>query len=107
MKGLSGVKMLVMNILYKMENDRTVIRDDDNIVWLLPAFISNWFVKTYHYQGLVQMDNKTNELTICGDAIRWLDTLSVKTTSRKRSYKLMFGFLNEKYPQYEHYIQLF
>jgi len=102
-----GMTKHVLNTLCKMENDRTVIQDDNNKVWLLPTFISNWFVKTYHYQGLVQMDSKTNELTVCGDVVKWLDKLSVKTTSRERAYKLMFEFLNEKYPQYKPYTQLF
>ena len=102
-----GMKMHVHNILYKMENDRIVIQDDNNKVWLLPAFIRNWFVKTYHYQGLVQMDSKTNELTVCGDVVKWLDKLSVETTSSKRADRLMFEYLHEKYPQYKDYTQLF
>ena len=90
--------------------DRTpvlTLSDDDNKVWWLPAFIRWFFVKKYMGQGLVQMDNKTKELTICGDVIRWLDRFSVETTSSKRADRLMFEHLHEKYPQYKDYIQIF
>ena len=80
---------------------------DDNKVWWQPAFIRKLFLKKYLAQGLVQMDNKTKELTICGDVVRWLDKLCVETTSSKRADKLMFDYLHEKYPQYKNYIQIF
>ena len=88
-------------------NEYTNIRDDDNKVRVLPAFIRRLFLKKYISQGLIQMDNKTKELTICGDVVRWLDKLSVETTSTKRADRLMFEYLNEKYPQYKDYIQIF
>jgi len=86
---------------------RIEIHDTENKVWWFPAFISNWFVKTYYHQGLIQMDSKTKELTVCGDIIKWLDALCVKTTTQKRADRLMFEFLNEKYPEYKPHIQLF
>jgi len=84
-----------------------LIADNDNNIWWLPAFMVQWFVKTYYHQGLIQIDSDTDELTICGDTIKWLDKLCVTTTSQKRADRLMFEFLNEKYPEYKPYIQLF
>lgn len=84
---------------------KTIIIDDKNKKF--PAFIRKWFIKEYHYQGLVQIDSETEELTICGDTLKWLDKLSVETTTDKRATKLMFEFLNKKYPEYKSYIQLF
>lgn len=88
-------------------NKYTDIRDNDNMVWLLPTFIRRLFLKKYHSQGLIQIDSETKELTICGDVVKWLDKLCVETTSSERANRLMFEFLNKKYPQYKNYIQLF
>jgi hypothetical protein len=88
-----------------MKTDIIIIEDPK--LKRFPAFIRRLFAKKYAYQGLIQIDSNTGDLTICGDAIKWLDKLEVKTTSEKRADKLMFDFLNEKYPQYKPYIQLF
>ena len=86
--------------------EREEIKDTENKIWILPDFISNWFVKNYYQQGLIQIDIDTGDLTICGDTIKWLDSLCVRTTSQKRADRLMFDFLNKKYPQYKPYIQI-
>jgi len=83
------------------------IIDNDNKVRVFPAFIQKMFLKKYHRQGLIQMDKKTKELTICGDVVRWLDKITVETTSTRRADKIMFRYLNKKYPQYKKHIQLF
>jgi len=83
------------------------VLDRESKIWSFPPFIRKWFLKTYYSQGLIQMDSKTRELTVCGDVVRWLDKISVTTTNQKRADRLMFEFLNKKYPQYKSYIQLF
>jgi len=88
-----------------MKTDIIIIEDPK--LKRFPTFIHRLFTKKYVYQGLIQIDSDTGDLTIYGDAIKWLDKLEVKTTSEKRANKLMFDFLNEKYPQYKPYIQLF
>jgi hypothetical protein len=101
-----GMTKHVLNTLYDM-TEIIIISDDKNKVRLFPAFIRRLFLKEYISQGLIQMDKKTKELTICGDVVRWLDKLSVETTSSKRADRLMFEYLHEKYPQYKNYIQIF
>lgn len=82
-----------------------VILDDPNPINKFPKFIQKWFTKTYLNQGMVQFDE--GKLTICGDSIRWLEKIDVRTTSSKRANMLSFVFLRNKYPEYEGYLQLF
>jgi len=88
-----------------MSNEITEIYDTENKVMRLPAFIRKWFLKYYQQQGMVYFES--DEPTYVGDMVKWLDELCVRTTSEKRADRLMFEFLNEKYPHYKPYIQLF
>lgn len=85
--------------------DLVVILDDPNPINKFPKFIRKWFTKTYLNQGMVQFDN--DELTICGNKVRWLENIEVRTTSSKRADMLSFIFLRNKYPEYDGYLQLF
>lgn len=75
-----------------------VIKDLDCFVWKLPHFIRKLFIKTYYNQGFIYVKF---------DTVKWLDNLEILTYSEKRAHKLSFDYLNEKYPQYRGFINLF
>lgn len=85
------------------------IHDNENILNFFPAFIQKLFNKTYYNQGFVYIEKHLldDKPTFCSDTIRWLEKLKIKTYSQKRADKLSWEYFNKKYPEYEHYIQLF
>jgi hypothetical protein len=91
----------------KETNDRVEIYDKENKIRKFPKFIRRLFLKKYYQQGLVQIDSETNEFTVCGDSVKWLENVYIETTSQRRADELMFEYFNTKYPQYKSYIQLF
>ena len=86
------------------------IQDTESKVWLLPAIIRRFFVKTYYNQGGVYIkDTFDGERPTYNPqyVIRWLDNLKIETFSQKRADKLSWKFFQEKYPQYGPFVQLF
>ncbi len=88
----------------KKENKRIILQQK-HWVFKLPKWIQRMFTKTYYTQGNVQFNG--NELTICGDRVKWLEEFQIKATSRIQANKLAFEYLKKKYPEYKGFIQLF
>jgi len=87
------------------KNKAILIKDVESKVWFLPVVIRRFFIKTYHNQGGVYIEN--NKPTYCSDVIKWLEKLKIETTSQKRADKLSWEYFHEIYPQYGKYVQLF
>jgi hypothetical protein len=69
--------------------------------------IRNWFVKKYHAQGFIYLDDGGSP-TIFSGRVKWLENITVETNkSEKGADKLMFDYLNEKHPNYKGFIYLF
>jgi hypothetical protein len=88
-----------------VKNEAILIKDTKSKVWVLPVVIRRFFIKTYHTQGGVYIEN--NKPAYCSDIIKWLEKLKIETTSQKRADKLSWEYFHEKYPQYGKYVQLF
>lgn len=86
-----------------MKNEKVVLEQKHwtNKIPVLKKIVQ----KKYYMQGLVQFDD--DQLTICGDRIKWLDEFSIIAISQKHADKLAFNYLKEKYPMYGDYVQLF
>lgn len=83
------------------------IMDKKNIVSKLPKFISKIFTKQYSHQGFVYIvDNRPVYLARSFNT-KWLEKVYVRSTSYKRAERLIFEFLDKKYPQYGPFIRLF
>ena len=87
------------------KNEAILIKDVESKVWFLPVVIRRFFIKTYHNQGGVYIEN--NKPTYCSDVIKWLENLKIETTSQKRADKLSCKYFHDKSPQYGEYVQLF
>jgi len=87
------------------KNKAILIKDVESKVWFLPVVIRRFFIKTYHNQGGVYIEN--NKPTYCSNVIKWLEKLKIETTSQKRADKLSWEYFHEKYSQYGKYVQLF
>jgi len=89
--------------------NKILIVDTKSKAHKLPKFLKNFLFKNYVNTGMVQFMKIGNKdvLTICGDSVKWLETFSIKSTSEKRADKICFDWLNNKYPEYKGYIQLF
>lgn len=91
------------------KNEEILIQDVDSKVWVLPAIIRRFFVKSYYNQGCVYIEDTFigEQPTYCSDKIRWLEKLKIETYSQKRADKLCWNFFHKKYPQYGNFVQLF
>jgi hypothetical protein len=94
-----------------MKTEQKTIKINDNSTFLTnyPEFIKKWFFKKYTMQGMIYVTKFGNKYipTFVSDIVKWLDTLIITTTSEKKADKIAFNYLNDKYPEYKGYIQLF
>ena len=87
-----------------MKKEKVVLKQK-HFIFNCPNWIQRMFTKTYYTHGLVQFDGE--ELTICGDRVRWLEEFEITALSTKAGDKLAFDYLKQKYPMYGDYVQLF
>jgi len=89
-----------------MKKEEIVIDDIENKIKYFPYFIRRIFLKTYHNQGMVYMDNN-NPSRLPSSTVKWLEELTIITTSQKRADKLSWEYFDKKYPEYKNCVQLF
>lgn len=89
--------------------EEVLIQDTKSKIWLLPAIIRHLFIKSYHIQGFVYIEDTPagEKPTYCSSTIHWFEKLKIETYSEKRAYMLSWEFFHKKYPQFSHFIQLF
>lgn len=74
----------------------------------LPQILKQIFLKSYHRQGFVYVETQFNEIKLANDSntIKSLNKLEIKTTSNKKANQIAFKYFNEKFPEYNGYINL-
>ena len=74
----------------------------------LPQILKQIFLKSYHRQGFVYVETQYNGIKLANDSdtVKWLNKLEVKTTSNKKADQIAFKYFNEKFPEYNGYINL-
>jgi hypothetical protein len=93
----------------KKEQKIIRIKDDTTFLTNWPESIKKRIFKKYSMQGMVYL-TKFGEgytPTHVSDIVKWLDNLCITTISEKKSDKIAFDYLNDKYPEYKGFIQLF
>lgn len=75
----------------------------------LPQILKKIFLKSYYRQGFVYVETQCNEIKLANnsDTAKWLNELEVKTISNKKADQIAFKYFNEKFPEYNGYINLY
>lgn len=82
-----------------------LIQDKKNILWKLPKFIRNMFLKTYYNQGMIYLGDFSPDYTMT--TVKWLEELKIEAFSDKTADKLSWDYFHKKYPEYGNKIKLF
>lgn len=74
----------------------------------LPQILKKIFLKSYYRQGFVYVERQCNEIKLVNDSdtIKSLNKLEIKTISNKKANQIAFKYFNEKFPEYNGYINL-
>jgi hypothetical protein len=65
----------------------------------IKELIRKLFYKKYSWWGMVQYDEH-NQLTVCGNKVRWLEEVEVEEMSYEKAVTEAFKILKSKYPEY-------
>ena len=80
---------------------------EKNPEWVVLKESKGWkALKKKHYlQGLVYLEE--DKPVLCSNLIKWLDKIEVTARTSKRANELAWEYLNEEYPEYKNFIQLY